>query len=180
MLIFTQTKWIYLDYQILSCWNHFETHLVDNNIWKKSKFYRLNCCQYEFAFMKANFKWFFSITGGLSVATMYDTDHYFVFFLPWQPFESRFLFSWELFVMTSRENIEFLVHNHYKRDVSKTCQCILFHVVKCISIAIDNDTISNQVVKSHALYADWQNWIKLKTSNTWFHFHNHSTFTLTA
>ena len=50
------------------------------------------------------------MTVGLSVATMYGNVQNFVW-LPWQPFKSRHLISWGLFVTTTRRNPELLVHN---------------------------------------------------------------------
>ena len=51
------------------------------------------------------------MTIGLSVATMYGNVQNAVW-LPWQPFKSRTLISWGLFVTTTRRNTELLVHNH--------------------------------------------------------------------
>ena len=51
------------------------------------------------------------MTVGLSVATMYGNVQN-VVWLPWQPFKSRTLISWGLFVTTTRRNTELLVHNH--------------------------------------------------------------------
>ena len=49
---------------------------------------------------------------GLSVATMYGNVQNCVW-LSWQPFKSRSLNSWWLFVTTLRRNTELLVHNHH-------------------------------------------------------------------
>ena len=54
------------------------------------------------------------MTVGLSVATMYGNVQN-VVWLPWQPFKSRTLISWGLFVTTTRRNTELLVHNHIVR-----------------------------------------------------------------
>ena len=59
-------------------------------------------------------------TIGLSVATMYDTIHNFVW-LPWQPFTSRTLTSWGLFVKTTQRNIELLMHNLVH-------SCVMWHL----------------------------------------------------
>ena len=58
---------------------------------------------YQLCYLKA-------MTVGLSVATMYGNVQNFVW-LPWQPFKSRNLISWGLFVTTTRRNTELLVHN---------------------------------------------------------------------
>ena len=64
------------------------------------------------------------MTVGLSVATMYGNVQNFVW-LPWQPFKSRNLISWGLFVMTTQRNTKLLVHNHrpYSRQVTEWMEC---------------------------------------------------------
>ena len=57
----------------------------------------------------------------LSAATMYDTIYNFVW-LPWQPFKSRTLISWGLFVTTTRRNIELLMQN----ETSPVINAILY------------------------------------------------------
>ena len=145
MLIFTPTKSIFLDRQILSHWYHFEAQLVGNNIWKmvtilSTEFLVILICIYKSKLLvicfSPNTVWraksppqshlalrkcsstkssymcsLKAMTVGLSVATMFDTVHVFVW-LPWQPFKSRTLISWGLFVTTTRRNLELLVHNH--------------------------------------------------------------------
>ena len=56
------------------------------------------------------------MTVGLSVATIYDVIPSFVW-LPWQPFKSRTLISWGLFVTTTRKNPELLVHHHIGKSI---------------------------------------------------------------
>ena len=79
------------------------------------------------------------MTVGLSVATMYVNVQNFVW-LPWQPFKSRTLISWGLFVTTTRSNTELLVHNHigrinfYPRPVLSFgyCRCLRLSVCVCV------------------------------------------------
>ena len=54
---------------------------------------------------------------------MYVNVHNFVW-LPWQPFKSRTLISWGLFVTTTRRNTELLVHNHMHTRKSQHSQTI--------------------------------------------------------
>ena len=61
-----------------------------------------------------------------------------VVWLPWQPFKSRTLISWGLFVTTTRRNTELLVHNHIyalfglsEIKESTYNQEIILYVLKC-------------------------------------------------
>ena len=71
---------------------------------------------------------------GLSVATIYGNVQNFVW-LPWQPFKSRTLISWRLFVTTTRRNTELLVHNHYQSIPESLCCAV--HVVVCYTNTLD-------------------------------------------
>ena len=73
------------------------------------------------------------MTVGLSVATMYGNVKIFVW-LPWQPFKSRTLISWGLFVTTTQRNTELLVHNHNKIVTQTVSQYDCFTIRPCCAI----------------------------------------------
>ena len=137
MLIFTPTKRIFQDNQIFSHFSHFEAQLVGNIIWKKieilsNEFWAISICIYESTLLVASLSttprtqsppqtekvWFHkvvlcywkAIAVEISIVTMYDTVHNFVWVMR-QPFKPYTLISWRLFVMTTQRNIDFLMHN---------------------------------------------------------------------